>query len=881
MKDYKICEDRYYVYPNTTLEANFIAGTATFPEGKDLYMNVTAYFSGVKDKYPDNADHIFQYDYYILSVKEPEWSEGQGPQTYTVTVTDTYSLNPYMYKYSDGEWSETDGTDILEGDLISIQWNNTSYTMSSSDVDLEVTADTMTFKAEFTMPDDDVEVTVVEATQTFTIAGDTSKIEVYDSDSTQHYSGDTIPYNTSLTCYVDNTYDLTFSQDIDVDVHVETNTDNNKFVYSFNMPLTEELTITVVPRAQRTITIDNTIGATLDAYDWTSRSFFDMTQQPLEVYEGHDIVLECHTAADKLILNPAPEYRQWADMDNGYERYNYGFYMPANNIDCTVATRNVANIGWSDYDVEFESGSTPTLPTPTNPDNLTVTYKSSDISIATVDSSGNISVTNNAGVTYIAIVFAGDGTYDYTETMTKLTCVEPSFATVIRKSNTVDSYTLYNFDEESNFNGSVKAGQKVGLIGTSSILAYNHDNGIANSLQVTDYSSEYGSPACYFEIPQDVHEYSEFLITATTDAMHTINSSTNSLFIFANGIGNWITYGVDPNDPSRYIMQYPANTNIGLESRNGEQYTLTPYTELQSGSSVGKYFTMPDSDLIIDEANTIRYSASAKLAEVTGSSNNGLHTDAFSGANGVLTITSHTFDNSEGKIVFDGYVTNVGDYAFYECTGMTNVSLPNSVTSIGNRAFFDCTALTNVVIPNNVTNISNRAFNYCTSLTSITIPDSVTTIGDEIWGSCRGVTSITIGSGLTLLPFGVFKGCSRLTTVTIPNNITQIISSVFSDCTSLTSITIPNSVTQIGSDAFRGCSGLTTVIIGSAVTSLGSSVFFNCNGLTSITCNATTAPTFGNDSFYQVAATGDLYVPTGSDYSTWTAILTGWTVHYI
>ena len=65
-------------------------------------------------------------------------------------------------------------------------------------------------------------------------------------------------------------------------------------------------------------------------------------------------------------------------------------------------------------------------------------------------------------------------------------------------------------------------------------------------------------------------------------------------------------------------------------------------------------------------------------------------------------------------------MTSIGDYAFYGCSGLTNVTIPNSVMSIGNQAFYGCSGLTSMNIPTNVTNIGLWAFESCSGLTSVT-----------------------------------------------------------------------------------------------------------------------------------------------------------------
>ena len=94
-------------------------------------------------------------------------------------------------------------------------------------------------------------------------------------------------------------------------------------------------------------------------------------------------------------------------------------------------------------------------------------------------------------------------------------------------------------------------------------------------------------------------------------------------------------------------------------------------------------------------------------------------------------------------------MTSIGDCAFYDCSGLTSITIPNSVTSIGNSAFSGCSGLTSVTIGNSVTSIGKDAFSNCKGLASITIPNSVTSIGNYAFDDCSALTSVTIGNSVT------------------------------------------------------------------------------------------------------------------------------------
>lgn len=156
-------------------------------------------------------------------------------------------------------------------------------------------------------------------------------------------------------------------------------------------------------------------------------------------------------------------------------------------------------------------------------------------------------------------------------------------------------------------------------------------------------------------------------------------------------------------------------------------------------------------------------------------------------------------------------VTAIGDEAFSNCTGLTQVELPDSIQTIGEAAFYNCTSLTEINLPEELKALPTALFCNCSKLETVEIPDSVTQIGDFAFAYCTDLTALELPEGVTSIGGYAFQYCMRLTELSIPAQVKEIGGLAFVACSKLKALRFPAATETIGDLAFVGCASLETV----------------------------------------------------------------------
>ncbi len=292
------------------------------------------------------------------------------------------------------------------------------------------------------------------------------------------------------------------------------------------------------------------------------------------------------------------------------------------------------------------------------------------------------------------------------------------------------------------------------------------------------------------------------------------------------------------------------------------------------------------------------YNETTKTLTISGTGNMSNYYSSGTAGGRAPWVNSKIKDEIETVVISEG-AESIGEYAFFECTGLKNVTIPSTVKTINEGAFYKCSGLTSpqpeksddeivdsITIPYGVTSIGDEVFAHCTGLKKVTIPGSVKSIGERAFSDChisteesedgteRGLEKVVIENGTETIGKEAFNGCKKLNDIILPDSVTSIGETAFqytrlyNDWSNgnedvlyinnhLISVyqgtanecNIKSGTKTIADSAFFACGSLPGITIPDSVTSIGNRAFKDCNSLKSIMIPKSVT-TIGNCAFY-------------------------------
>lgn len=311
----------------------------------------------------------------------------------------------------------------------------------------------------------------------------------------------------------------------------------------------------------------------------------------------------------------------------------------------------------------------------------------------------------------------------------------------------------------------------------------------------------------YFYVPQTVEEigfYSFYnspiarldvgattIPTLDTQAFAEEQYNTTLIFVPDNMVSDY-----KANEAWGQFKCYPSANDTQMYAFADEEETQVYYAGETSGSAEGNY-TVPD--IVTDGEKTY------DVVAISASALKGTAVTSVELPASVVCYGNSAFEGCE-SLESVSYREPEATPVIAKVTKSQIRKAPKAATasidaSLGKNAFYGCTNLTSVELPENITSIPDGAFRECTSLTALEIPETVTEIGRSAFEG-SAIQSAEIPASVYSIGSRAYKNCTSLTSVSMPENFYQIDSQTFMGCTSLKSITIPESVSQIGSQAF-------------------------------------------------------------------------------
>lgn len=582
---------------NVVFSTNNPSYTQTFPAGLEVeeYGTLPSGAVGYKFRMPD-------YDVEItITEVQPQ------PTDYDITLVNEDSITVELW---DENWNRLSWTNITPGTNLRLLVKNNGYEAVSSDVNLGTPvweSDHNQWQYQFIMPSSDITITIQERQTKFNftlVNEDSVNIDLYDGSWNTLDISQPIAEGTIIQMMVgDYDYEATFSPSLEL-TQKYWDRGNSRWYYQFLMP-SNDLTVSIVEMPTATLTVVNQDSRRINWYDGVN--WYSDTHT---AHVGDNIDFVCWETSDKITFGSPIEYTEEFDSEG---RYQYHFVLNG-DLTVTTAARTEAGIYYDgNTDINILVGDTPTYPTLENPNSVTpITYTSSNTDLATVDSSGNVTLVPNAtGEAYITATFEGDSTYDFTGTHFKLTVKDGYDVHFLPDVPTTPDMRFYNVTKQEymgRWGNVVRPSDEIFVTDASynQKVMYKDSSNTWTTIQFTDFDP----------ITIDGEEVVGGKFTmpssgvADSDYILVIDNSSNLYDISKNFEGQlynetlaWWYDEEDQNNPGTYITKYPEGFNLGIESRNGETYTINPTQTQEQGGSVGMYIVMPNEDIEITKTN--------------------------------------------------------------------------------------------------------------------------------------------------------------------------------------------------------------------------------------------------------------------------------------
>ncbi len=370
------------------------------------------------------------------------------------------------------------------------------------------------------------------------------------------------------------------------------------------------------------------------------------------------------------------------------------------------------------------------------------------------------------------------------------------------------------------------------------------------------------------------------------------SESANMVFIHANGgtvsgsalgTGSVLLTGITRTVPdgSRFLGYNTSSDGTGDTYQEGDSYNNV-------GHSVLFLYYAVKLGTWTSGACTVELYSDGDMS-VTGP---GAMEDCTSAAG----VGWYMYRETVADVTVSSGVTSIGGYAFYGCSNLVSIDVPDTVNYFGAHAFDGCSSVGSVAIPDGTTVIGSSAFRGCSSLASAAIPGSVSSLGTYAFYGCSGMT-LSLAGTFTSIGAYTFYGCSSITAVTIPATVTSISETAFQGCTAVKSYALsgPSSVFHVADDvlfrtsgnilvlypagsdatsysvpsgtasvyryAFSGCTHLAAVVLPSGLKTVHNYAFADCSSLTTVTFPSLGLTAIGDYAFSGCSSLASVAIP--------------------